>query len=72
MVKRTNSRKLLRTSYDQSCATVKVILTFEVNFSGQETLKFDKNRNYKKRVVVHKKSNLLLKIFCKTFKHYNY
>jgi hypothetical protein len=28
-------------------------------------------KNYKKRVVVQNKSYLLLKIFCKTFKHYN-
>jgi hypothetical protein len=27
---------------------------------------------YKKRVVVQNISNLLLKIFCETFKHYNY
>ena len=27
---------------------------------------------YKKRVVVQNKSNLLLKIFCETIKHYNY
>ena len=28
--------------------------------------------NYKKTVVVQNKSNLLLKIFCETFKYYNY
>jgi hypothetical protein len=26
---------------------------------------------FKKRIVVQNKSNLLLKTFCKTFKHYN-
>ncbi len=27
---------------------------------------------YKKRIVVQNKSNLLLKIFCEAFKHYNW
>ena len=30
------------------------------------------NRQYKKRVVVQNKLNLLLKCFCTTHEHYNY
>jgi hypothetical protein len=32
---------------------------------------FTKDANYKKRVVVQNKLNLLRKIFCEAFKHYN-
>jgi hypothetical protein len=49
-------------------------LTFRIKavFSGNGVRKINVQfGEYKKRVVVQNKENLLLKSFCKTFKHYN-